>query len=92
MSLIQTEHVYTLLHDGVVRQGPDISVSIGKALDISGRSDGSVRNLKQPIVDNHGHSFTKKNFNSPRPVYCHICLDLLNWSLFNTGLFCEGSS
>ena len=80
-----------LQHAGVVRQGPCI-IGIGKTLDISGRTDGSVRNLKQPIVDNHGHSFTKKTFNCPRPVYCHICLDLLNWSLFNTGLNCEGSS
>lgn len=54
-------------------------------------TDGSVRNLKQPIVDNHGHSFAKKTFNSPRPVYCHHCLDLLNWSLFNSGLNCEGT-
>ena len=65
---------------------------MSKIHNISGRTDGSVRNLKQPIVDNHGHSFTKKNFNCPRPVYCHICLDLLNWSLFNTGLNCEGLS
>ena len=53
-------------------------------------TDGSIRNIKQPIIDNHGHSFAKKTFNCPRPVYCHHCLDLLNWSLFNSGLNCEG--
>lgn len=64
--------------------------------------EGSVRNQKQPaivdnlkklnIVDNHGHSFTKKTFNCPRPVYCHHCLDLLNCSFFNIALNCEGIS
>ena len=49
-----------------------------------------MRNIKQPIVDNHGHSFTKKTFNCPRPIYCHHCLDLLNWKLINNGLNCEG--
>ena len=57
----------------------------------SGRSEGSVRNIKQ-IVDNHGHSFTKKNFTGPRPIYCQHCLDMLNWSLFNNGLTCEGTN
>ena len=58
----------------------------------SGRTDVSARNIKQNIVDNHGHSFTKKTFNCPRPIYCHHCLDLLNWKLFNNGLNCEGQN
>ena len=63
---------------------------VKKVLIISGRTDVSVRNIKQQIVDNHGHSFTKKTFNCPRPIYCHHCLDLLNWKLINNGLNCEG--
>ena len=63
---------------------------VKKVLIISGRTDVTTRNIKQPIVDNHGHSFTKKTFNCPRPIYCHHCLDLLNWKLINNGLNCEG--